>query len=282
MNHYGTNTTKRRGFIRSLITFGSAGIVAQGKETGIAQAATDSDYKNTMSNVCTTFNQYLAIPEVDPTAYVHPLASVIGKISIGKRVMVSPCASIRGDEGSPICIDDFANIQDCCVVHALETQEGGKDVENNNYLYNGQKYAVYIGKDTSMAHQSQVHGPAIVGNNVFVGMQALVFKSRIGDNVVIEPGAKVVGVEVAANHYVPMGMIVKTQEDADLLPEITDDYAFKNLNSGVVHVNIQLADGYNGRRPIELDTHLHNSELMESSNQEMNMPVSSKHTTSRH
>lgn len=280
MNKLGATNKKRRGFIRSILTFGGVGLAAQAKNVGTAHASTDSVYKNTMSNVHTTFNQYLSIPEVDPTAYVHPLASVIGKISIGKRVMVSPCASIRGDEGSPIFIDDFANVQDCCVVHALETQECGQDVENNTYLYNNQKYAVYIGKNTSMAHQSQVHGPAIVGNNVFVGMQALVFKAKIGDNAVIEPGAKVVGVEVAANHYVPMGMVIKTQEDADLLPEITEDYAFKNLNSGVVHVNVQLADGYNGKRPFELDSFSHDSELVDKNNKEVLNPDSS--TTSSH
>ncbi len=255
-----TVSPMRRSFLRSMITATGAGIAAGTAGGKLAEAGTDSAYKNCMPNVRTSFIDYLAIPDVDASAYVHPLASVIGQVSIGQRVMVSPCASIRGDEGTPIYIGDDSNVQDCCVVHALETREGGRDVEKNTYEINGSKYAVYIGKNTSMAHQSQVHGPAVVGDNVFVGMQALVFKAKVGDNCVIEPGAKVVGVEIPADRYVPMGAVIRNQEDADLLPEITEDYAFKNLNGGVVHVNIQLADGYNGKRPPEMDHHAGHSE----------------------
>jgi carbonic anhydrase/acetyltransferase-like protein (isoleucine patch superfamily) len=177
---------------------------------------------------------------------------VIGSVYLGKRVMVSPCASVRGDEGTPIYIGDNSNVQDCCVLHALETWEAGHEVSKNLFTVNGKKYAVYLGKNVSMAHQSQVHGPAVVGNHVFVGMQALVFKSVIGSNCVIEPGAKVVGVKVADGHYVPMGTVLNKQADADALPRITEAYPFRKLNSGVVHVNVQLADGYNGKLPVEM------------------------------
>ena len=95
------------------------------------------------------------------------------------RVMVAPCASIRGDEGTPIKVGDNSNVQDGCVIHALETSEGGQEVSNNLFEANGGKYAVYIGKNVSMAHQSQVHGPAVVGNNVFGVMQAFAIKSII-------------------------------------------------------------------------------------------------------
>ncbi|HPA71514.1 MAG TPA: carbonic anhydrase, partial [Spirochaetota bacterium] len=53
------------------------------------------------------------------------------------------------------------------------------------------------------------------------------------------------GVTVKDGHYVPAGTVLKSQKDADALPVITDDYAFKSLNKGVVHVNTHLADGYN-------------------------------------
>ncbi len=43
-------------------------------------------------------------------------------------------------------------------------------------------------------------------------MQALVFKSVIGKNVVVEPGAKVIGVTVAEGRYIPAGSVVVTQE----------------------------------------------------------------------
>jgi carbonic anhydrase/acetyltransferase-like protein (isoleucine patch superfamily) len=198
------------------------------------------------ANPQTPWSNLNIMPEMDPTAYVHPQASVIGSVYIGRNVMVSPQASIRGDEGTPIHIGDDSNVQDGVSIHALETlDEEHMPVEKNLVEINGKKYAVYIGDRVSMAHQSQVHGPASIGDDTFVGMQAFVFKSKVGNNVVLEPGAKIVGVTIPDGRYVPLGMIVSNQSVADNLPEITEDYVFKNLNEGVVHVNTNLAGGYN-------------------------------------
>jgi len=38
-------------------------------------------------------------PVVDPTAYVHPDAVLIGDVIIGPRCFVGPGASLRGDIG---------------------------------------------------------------------------------------------------------------------------------------------------------------------------------------
>jgi len=75
-------------------------------------------------------------------------------------------------------------------------------------------------------------------------MKTLVFKSRVEAGCVIEPGCLLMGVIVPDHRYVPAGSIIKTQEDADGLPEITEDYPMKNMNRGVVHVNTSLAKGY--------------------------------------
>jgi carbonic anhydrase/acetyltransferase-like protein (isoleucine patch superfamily) len=91
----------------------------------------------------------------------------------------------------------------------------------------------------------QIHGPAYVGDNTFVGMKVLVFKAKVGNNCVIEPGCVLMGVTIADGRFVPAGTTVKSQADADALPVITDSYPFKELNKGVVHVNTNLADGYN-------------------------------------
>jgi hypothetical protein len=52
------------------------------------------------------------------------------------------------------------------------------------------------------------------------------------------------GVEINAGRYVPAGSVIKSQEEADNLPVITDKYVFKSLNSDVVKVNMALAAGY--------------------------------------
>jgi carbonic anhydrase/acetyltransferase-like protein (isoleucine patch superfamily) len=192
-------------------------------------------------NPKTEFAEKEYLPDIDDSAFIHSLAAVIGNVIIGKKVMVSPFASVRGDEGQPIFVGDESNIQDGVVIHALETDfETGKnliEVENN-------KYAVYVGKGVSLSHQSQVHGPAYVGDATFIGMQSLILKARIGKNCVIEPKCLLMGVEIKDGRYVPTGSVIKSQEDADLLPEITDEYVFKFLNGNVVRVNISLAEGY--------------------------------------
>lgn len=199
-----------------------------------------------MPNVRASFNAEISEPQIDPTAYIHPAAMVIGNITLGQRVFVAPMASVRGDEGQSIFVGNESNIQDGVVLHALETEEEGQPIAKNLVTVGEKKYAVYVGDHVSLAHQSQVHGPARIGNDTFIGMQSLVFKAEIGSQCVVEPGAKVIGVKIADKRYVPAGTVVTTQAQADTLPEITDDYPFKDLNKGVLHVNTQLADGYQG------------------------------------
>lgn len=195
-------------------------------------------------NVVTDFSPAAHTPQIDETAYVHPLGAVIGNVILGKRVFVSPFASVRGDEGQPLHVGDDSNVQDGVIIHALETEKDGKPVEGNLVEADGKKYAVYIGSRVSLAHQVQIHGPAYVGNGSFIGMQVLVFKSKVGNGCVVEPGCILMGVTVPDGVYVPAGTILKNQADADNLPAITDTYPLKDLNSGVVHVNTTLAVEY--------------------------------------
>ena len=196
-------------------------------------------------NAITDFCRQKYTPEVDPSAYIHPMAAVIGHVFIGKQVMVSPFASVRGDEGQPLFIGEESNVQDGVIIHALETERDGHPVEKNLVRIHGKDYAVYIGNRVSLAHQAQIHGPALVGDDTFVGMKALLFRAKVGKKCVIEPGAIVMGVTVADGRYVPAGSVLNEQVAADILPIINETYSFKDLNKGVVDVNTSLADGYN-------------------------------------
>ncbi|NLN59794.1 MAG: carbonic anhydrase [Deltaproteobacteria bacterium] len=196
------------------------------------------------SNVITDFSSKEFTPLVDPTAYVHPLASVVGHVILGKNVMVAPCACVRGDEGQPLFVGDDANVQDGVVIHALETEKDGKVLEDNLYAVAGEKYAVYIGNRDSLAHQVQIHGPAVVLDDSFIGMQSLVFKSFVNSHCVVEPGCILMGVTIPENRYVAAGSVLRSQEQADALPVIGPDYPLKDLNKDVVHVNTSLARAY--------------------------------------
>ncbi len=184
-------------------------------------------------------------PSLDAAAFVDPLASVVGFVQLGKDVFVGPLASVRGDAaGQPIAIGEGSNIQDGAVVQALETVDDGKPIPGRTFKVGAREYSVYIGKRVSLAPQSLVHGPAQLDDNVYVGMQAMVFQSRISSGVVIEPGARVIGVTVPPNRYVPAGQTVAEQSAADRLPAITDSYRFKGMGEAAVRVNTGLARGY--------------------------------------
>jgi carbonic anhydrase/acetyltransferase-like protein (isoleucine patch superfamily) len=86
-----------------------------------------------------------------------------------------------------------------------------------------------------------------VEDDVFVGMQSLVFKTHVGAGVVIEPGCKLIGVTIPPGRYVPAGSVITLQTEADLLPTITEDYGFRTINEAVVHVNTSLAEAYSVR-----------------------------------
>ena len=49
-------------------------------------------------------------PVVHPSSFVHPQASVIGNVIIGKQVYIGPGAVLRGDWGK-IEVKDGANVQ---------------------------------------------------------------------------------------------------------------------------------------------------------------------------
>ncbi|MGM0771695.1 MAG: carbonic anhydrase [Halobacteriota archaeon] len=205
--------------------------------------------ENVEANPVTSWNPESKHPQISETAYIHPQATVIGAVSIGEKVMVAPYASVRGDEGLDIRIDDHSNIQDAVVLHGHQTvDKDGKPIKDNQVEVDGKNYSIYIGKNVSLAHQAQVHGPALIYDSVFIGMQAFAYKTTIGKNSVLEPKSGVIGVNVPENRYIPAGVVITSQEEADLLPEIYEGYLFEHTNKKVVDVNVELADGYNRRQ----------------------------------
>jgi carbonic anhydrase len=184
-------------------------------------------------------------PEIAETAYVDPQGVVLGYALIDEYVYVAPFASVRGDEGAPIFIGAKSNIQDGVIIHGMKNRDRGKVVETNSVEAFGEYYSVYIGSQVSLAHQSHVHGPVKIGNNTFIGMKAFILQSTIGSDVVVEPGASCINVDIPQGRYVPAGSVVTSQEEADDLPLVDSSYAFHRINHEIVQVNVELAKGYN-------------------------------------
>ncbi len=151
------------------------------------------------------------IPVVDPTAYVHPSAVLIGDVVVGPGAYVGPNASLRGDFGR-LFIGRDANVQDCCVMHGFP----GSDtvIEENGHI----------------GHGAILHG-CIVRTNGMVGMNAVVM-----DNAVVGESAI-----VAAQSFVKSGLEIPPRMlaggvPAKIMRELTElEMAWKLEGTAVYH-----------------------------------------------
>ncbi len=128
------------------------------------------------------------IPVVDPSAYVHPTAVLIGDVIVGPDCYVGPCASLRGDFGR-IVLQQGANVQDHCCIHGFPQQD--TVVEVNGHIGHG-----------AILHSCTVRRDALVGMNAVVMDEAVVGEQAI----------------VAACAFVPAGMQVPPRSLAAGVP----------------------------------------------------------------
>ena len=128
------------------------------------------------------------IPVVDPSAYVHPTAVLIGDVIVGPRCYVGPCASLRGDFGR-IVLEEGSNVQDHCCIHGFPDND--TVVEVNGHIGHG-----------AILHSCIVRRDALVGMNAVVMDEA-----EIGEKAI-----------VAACAFVPAGMKVPARSLAAGIP----------------------------------------------------------------
>ncbi|MBU3106905.1 carbonate dehydratase [Clostridium gasigenes] len=185
-------------------------------------------------NPYTSFNASSKYPSIESSVFIGPFSTIIGDVTINKHVFIACNVTIRADEGTPFYIGSNSNIQDGVIFHGLK---------NNQFVVNKKKYSIYVGDNTSIAHGALIHGPCIVGNNVFVGFNSLVFNSIVEDGCYIASNATVSdGVRIKANKFVPTGALIDTQakaDDLDNVPKDSSDFAKK-----VVKVNVELESSY--------------------------------------
>ena len=244
------------GSVAAAIIF--AFVLGQNVNSATSQSTTSNtlQWPNIHQNVQTDFNSQIKSPQIENDSFIHPFAIVIGDCHIGKMVLMAPTSVCRGDEGTPIYVGDYSNVQDGVILHALETTIDGQNIDNRRFSASGDSllandsrfdggYAIFVGSKVSLAHDSMVHGPAWVGNNTFVGMKSLIFNAKVGSNVAIGVSSTVTnGVVIADNKFVPPGSVIVTQAQADALPSRIGS-AYENINKAVIHVNENLADAYN-------------------------------------
>ena len=111
-------------------------------------------------------------PTIDPDAYVHPDAVVIGDVTIGPGSSIWPCAVLRGDYGR-ITVGEATSVQDGAVLHAtadLATEVGSWVVIGHLAHIEGAviEDRTLIGVGSKVLHRARVRTGATVGANAVV------------------------------------------------------------------------------------------------------------------
>ena len=105
-------------------------------------------------------------PVVDPSAFVHPSAVLVGDVIVGARAYIGPCACLRGDFGR-IVVEEGANIQDTCMLHGFP----GKDT--------------VVGAEVTVGHGAVLHG-CVIRRGALIGMNCVVNdNAEVGEDAVV-------------------------------------------------------------------------------------------------
>lgn len=117
-------------------------------------------------------------PQIHPSAFIAPTATVIGDVIIEEGVNVWFGAVLRADWGS-IKIGKNTSIQENVTIH----MEAGT--------------TVLIGKDCIIGHHAMIHGPCEIGNGCVVGIGSnALHRSKLGDGSMLAAGAVLLNKEI--------------------------------------------------------------------------------------
>jgi carbonic anhydrase/acetyltransferase-like protein (isoleucine patch superfamily) len=152
------------------------------------------------------------MPVVDPTAFVHDRAVLIGQVTIGPETSIWPNTTLRGDDGR-IVIGARTSVQDGTTIHLT----GGLS-------------DTFVGDEVTVGHNVILHG-CRVDSRVLVGMGAIVLdNAHIGEWSLIGAGSL-----VTANTIIPPRSLV-LGSPAKVIREVRDHEIAMILGGVAVYV----------------------------------------------
>ena len=135
------------------------------------------------------------IPSIDPSAFVHPDATVIGSVTIGPESSIWPGAVLRGDYGE-IRIGARTSIQDNSVIHATA------------------EYPTIVGDDCVVGHIVHLEG-CVIEDGSLVGSGSIVLhQARVCRGALVGAGAVVGNRMVVPERAMALGIPAKIREGA--------------------------------------------------------------------
>ena len=135
------------------------------------------------------------VPNIHPTAFVHPEAVIIGDVRIGELSFIGPCAVLRGDS-SYIEVGARTSIQDGCVVHCTA------------------ELPTIVGDECTVGHNAHLEG-CTIHSGALVGSGSLVLhKAVVETGALVAAGAVVLGGTLVPSGALAVGVPAKIKEGA--------------------------------------------------------------------
>jgi len=124
-------------------------------------------------------------PQIDPEAFVHPDATVIGDAAVHARASIWPTTVLRADMGR-IVIGEDTSVQDGTIVHLTE----------------GWSQTI-VGARVTVGHRVILHG-CTVGDDCLIGMGSILLdNAKVGRGSLVAAGSLVpVGMEIPEGSFV--------------------------------------------------------------------------------
>lgn len=137
------------------------------------------------------------VPVIDPEAYVHPDAVVIGAVELGAGASVWPGAVLRGDHGL-IRIGERTSVQDGTIVHTTHD------------------WPTLIGAECVVGHRAHLEG-CVVADGCLIGSGSLVLnRARVEAGAVVAAAALVREGQVIPAGALAVGVPASVREGAGL------------------------------------------------------------------
>lgn len=135
------------------------------------------------------------VPNIDPEAFVHPDAVIIGNVTVGPESTIWPSAVLRGDTGS-IRIGAQTSIQDGSILHCTT------------------EHHTVVGDRCVVGHVAHIEG-ATVEDDVLIGSGSiLMHRVIVRSRAIVAAGAVVTNDTEVPGHALAMGVPAKIKLDA--------------------------------------------------------------------
>ena len=150
-------------------------------------------------------------PSIDPDAFVHPEAVVIGAVSIGPEATIWPGAVLRGDYGT-ISVGARTSVQDGAVIHATA------------------ELSTVIGDECVIGHLAHLEG-CVIEDGCLIGSGSIVLHSAtVRTGSLVGAGAVVSGGTEVPARAMALGVPAKIRPDSVHVGAFADSVALYVAN----------------------------------------------------